>query len=99
MTSYLISSFVRFPYISLNFLTHIFAVLSWSSVLEYIRNLQKPTSREKNIENLDLESGVGKKEIVVDSVGEKADIISHDLDYIDEDTSEVQLQVKTWSSE
>jgi hypothetical protein len=75
-------------------LTHVIAVLSWSSVLEYIRNLQKPNGRQKNIENLDHESGVGEKEIVVDNVGEKADIISHDLDYIDEDSSEVQLQVK-----
>ena len=45
--------------------------LALVSVLEYIRNFQKPTRIQKNIENLNLESGVGKREIDADSAGEK----------------------------
>ena len=60
---------------------------------------KKTTRIQKNIEKLDLKSGVGKREIDADNAGEKVDIISYDLDYIDEDSSEVQLQVETWSSE
>ena len=36
----------------------------------------------------------GKRDIIADSVGEKVDIIFDELEYIDEDSSEIQLQVK-----
>jgi hypothetical protein len=90
---------VTFPYISLTFSTHLIAVLSWSSVLEYIRNLQKPTSRQKNVEECCLESGVENREIQTASVAEKIEIIFDEMEYIDEDSSEIQLQVKNGSTE
>ena len=80
-------------------ITHLIAVLSWSSVLEYIRKLQKPTSRQNNVEECGLESVDGKRDIIADSVGEKVDIIFDELEYIDEDSSEIQLQVKHLSRE
>ena len=74
-------------------LTHIIAVLSWSSVLEYIRNLQKPTSRHKNVEECGVEQVEGKRDRNTDSVSEKVDILFDELEFIDEDSSEIQLQV------
>ena len=67
--------------------------------MEYIRNLQKPTSRQKHVEECFFESGVENREIQTASVVEKVEIIFDELEYIDEDSSEIQLQVKNWSTE
>ena len=76
-------------------------VLSWSSVLDYIRSLQIPASKQniQTVEKGGLEGWV-KEQVICSDSGEKVlneDMITKkfdDLEYIDEDSREVQLQVR-----
>ena len=67
-------------------------------MLEYIRNLQRSTSKQEV-------KGFDKRGLFVDEQGEKTetetvqsdtmvDMIFKDFDYIDNDSNEIELQVK-----
>ena len=59
-------------------------------MLEYIRNLQRSTSKEEV-------KGVDKRGLIVDEQEKETEtenVQSEDFDYIDNDSNEIELQVK-----